>query len=103
MIDALQVHKAMNDNNTTERWNNLVGDGSYPPIACILSKVNTFTDDVVKELVKWIKDRLSIRHVIPMKTFQVLLLPERKAYLEAEVMSPLRKTYDLEWKKIKYY
>jgi hypothetical protein len=95
VIDATKVDKA----TSAERWSGLVGDGTYPPIACILAKTNMFTDSRVEELVKWVRDKLSIKHVIPMRTFQVLSAETRRAYLDAEVMSMRRKEFNADWKK----
>ena len=70
-----------------------------PPIACILAKTNALAKERVDELIKWVRDNLSIKHVIPMRTFQVLSVDARRAYLDADVMSILRKDFNADWKK----
>ena len=58
-----------------------VPGGTYPPIACILAKSNGLAKERVAELVKWVRGNLSIKNVIPMRTFQVLTVEARRAYL----------------------
>ena len=95
VIDATEVDKAVN----AERWRSLVPGGTYPPIACILAKTNALAKERVDELIKWVRDKLLIKHVIPMRTFQVLTVEARRAYLDADVMSILRKDFNVDWKK----
>ena len=72
---------------------------NVPPIACILAKTNALAKERVDELIKWVRDNLSIKHVIPMRTFQVLSLEAQQAYLDADVMSILRKDFNVDWNK----
>jgi hypothetical protein len=95
VVDATKVNTAAG----AERWSELVPGGTYPPMACILAKTNMFADSRVEELVKWMRDNLSIKHVIPMRTFQVLSTETRRVYLDAEVMSLQRKEFNADWKK----
>jgi hypothetical protein len=95
VIDATVVDKASDGS----RWAKLVPSGSYPPIACILAKTNMFAADRVEELTRWVKDQLGIKHVIPMRTFEVLSTDARRAYLDADVMSSNRRMFNADWKK----
>ncbi len=56
-----------------------------------------------EQLIKWVRDKLSIKlsikNVIPMRTLQVLTVEARRAYLDADVMSILRKDFNVDWNK----
>ena len=83
VIDATKADKAVN----AERRRKLVPGDTYPPIACILAKTNALAKERVDEPIKWVRDNLSITHVIPMRTFRVLTFEARRAFLDAGVMS----------------
>ncbi len=53
----------------------------------------------IDELIKWVRDKFSIKNVIPMRTFQVLTVEARRAYLEADVRSILCRDFNVDWKK----
>jgi hypothetical protein len=78
VIDATKVDKAV----SAERWRNLVPGGTYPPIACIQAKTNALAKERVDELIKWVRDNLSIKHVIPMRTLQVLSVEARPSHVD---------------------
>ena len=82
-----------------KRWVELVPGKNYPPVACILAKTNTFTEERVEQMTKWVQNQLGIKHVIPMRTFSVLSVDERRGYLDAEVMSLKRRAFNADWKK----
>ncbi len=58
-----------------------------------------FTDDRVEELTKWVQDQLGIKHVIPMRTFEVLSTNARRAYVDADLRSSDRSVFSADWKK----
>ncbi len=51
---------------------------NVPPIACILAKTNALAKERVDELIKWVRDNVSIKHVIPTRTFQFLTVETRR-------------------------
>jgi len=81
VIDATKAEKAINAD--ADRWRKLVPGGTFPPIACILSKTNTLAQERVDELSKWVRDNLSIKHVTPCAPSRSSV---RRTYLDAEVM-----------------
>jgi hypothetical protein len=50
-------------------------------------------------MTKWVQDQLGIKHVIPMRTFSVLSVDERREYLDAEVTSLKRRAFNADWKE----
>ena len=102
-MNANEVDSVMNANEVdsatdASKWKGLVnGDGKYPPIACILAHTNEFSDDRVAELIQWVQNNLSIKHVIPTRTFKVLTEEKRLEYQEAGPGSVFRKEFDKDW------